>query len=197
MISLIFVTRASDMKATLENADLQSLRLINRLHSCDCRTDWRTSLTGREFLENFLLHIGIPNKSCSWQSQLSPSERWVSVDVCWGRPTHMYCNKSPYPLSQALTLSFTSSNFHTPNKSQCVASVTPLLLLFHLQEPNLSPELYLCPQSSPPSPSKQHCVAFASWSSTDSCHHATLAKFALGESSWQMTFDRFVTLFLN
>ena len=51
--SLIFVTRASDMKATLENADLQSLRLINRLHSCDCGTDWRTSLTGREFLENF------------------------------------------------------------------------------------------------------------------------------------------------
>ena len=150
MISLIFVTRASDMKATLENADLQSLRLINRLHSCDCGTDWRTSLTGREFLENFLLHIGIPNKSCSWQSQLSPSERWVSVDVCWGRPTHMYCNMSPYPLSQALTLSFTSSNFHTPNKSQCIASIISMLLLFHLQEPNLSPELYLCPQSPPP-----------------------------------------------
>ena len=57
---------------------------------------------------------------------------------------------SPYPLSQALTLSFTSSNFHTPKKSQCTAYATPLLLLFHMQEPNLSPELYLCPRSFSP-----------------------------------------------
>ena len=73
----------------------------------------------------------------------------MSVDVCLGRPTPMYCNMSPYPLSQSqpLTLSFTSSNFHTPTKSKYIASVPPLLLLFHVQEPNLSPELYFCPRS--------------------------------------------------
>ena len=77
------------------------LRLQNRLANNfnSTRISWE-----------FSLHIGIPNKSCSLHTQLSPSERWVSEDM------------SPYPLSQALTLSFTSSNFHTPTKSQCIVA---------------------------------------------------------------------------